>query len=820
MKSTLRASHLALLPLLAGLGLTGWGLHQIGLPQQGVASNAFLWMLLMLLVAPPVLAGKLRPAGAAAALAVAFALLSGQFWPLLVTLWFVASAMVVGWWLLRMLGVREPAEQALICFLCGAGVLGTAAGLAAHFPVNYPGTYALALALPLGLGRRPLAYWAAASLGRLRGSGVNVVLQQQGWVAAAIAVAALVHFMVAFLPEVGPDALAVHLFLAADLRANHRWGFDAGLHVWAVMPLLVDWTYAIAYMLGGETAARLLNVAYIFSLAWLIRELVLWAGGTLLGAGWAVLLFLTMPLTFTESSTLFIEAGWSAWLVGGILYALRAMNGAAEKADLRLAGLLCGFALAAKAVTLSILPALLLVMLARPSAWLKAGRGLVLLQATLLGALTGSVPYLTAWRITGNPVFPFFNALFKSPLYPPINFEAPPFERYLSWDTLYRITFESPRYLEAVPGVAGFQWLLLLVPCAIALVALPRRRKAAAALLVIAIAAVACVFQQTAYLRYVFPAMVVLFAFIGVGLGPLLQALPGSVVWPTVMWAAALLNVTYFHTGTKYEDFPFQAAFSESARADFLTGRQAFRSIVAPLNELNVDRTPVLWVAKPLAAGVTADLLYVEWYNQKFMDEFMAVQSEQQMISLMAARGSEYAVVDMRLQNPPIALLLNVTDEVARRVHVSLRRIRPSLHFTRELLASPDFSEPSAWSLVPGARYDLAARAIEVSPQASAFQTVPVVPRRKYLNTISSRCVQPGIEGRQQINWSDASGNFLGVSSQGYRCTPSWARHVFEVTAPPGAVAATVYATGHFGGPVLVNLNSLKGGPSHAPAPG
>lgn len=813
MKSMLRASHLALLPLLAGLALTGWGLYRIGLPQQGAASNSLLWILLVLLVAPPVLTGKLRPAGIAAGLAVAFALVSGQIWPFLVVLLFGASAMVVGWWLLHMLRVHEPADKPLICFLSGAGVLGTLAGLVAHFPVNYPGTYALALAMPLGLGRRPLAYWASALPERLRGSGVNVILQQQGWVSAAIAVAALVHFMVAFLPELGPDALAVHLFLAADLRANHRWGFDAGLHVWAVMPLLVDWTYAIAYMLGGETAARLLNVAYVFSLAWLIRELVLWAGGTLAGAGWAVLLFLTMPLTFTESSTLFIEAGWSAWLVGGILHALRAMQGAAsERAGLLLAGLLCGFALAAKAVTLSILPALLLVMLARPSAWAKPAHRPFLLKATLLGVLAGSVPYLTAWFKTRNPVFPFFNGWFKSPLYPPVNFEAPPFERYLSWDTLYRITFESQRYLEAVPGVAGFQWLVLLVPCAVAVVALPQGRKPAVALLVIALAAVACVFQQTAYLRYVFPAMVVLLAFIGVGLGPLLQGLPGSVVWPLAMWVTVLLNVTYFHTGTKYEKFSFKAAFSESARADFLTERQAFRSIVAPLNELNVDRTPVLWVAKPLGAGATADLLYVEWYNHRFMGEFMAVQSERQMVSLMATRGSEYAVVDMRRPDPPVALLLKVTDEVARRAHVSLRRLRPSLHFTRELLASPDFSEPSAWSLVPGARYDAAAKAMEVSPQASAFQTVPVVPRRKYQNTVSSRCAERDVEGRLQINWSDASGRFLGVSSQAYRCTLGWARHVFEVTAPRGAMAATVYATGHFGGTVSVNLNSFKGG--------
>ncbi len=807
-----RASHLAILFLFAGLIVTGWGLKGIGLPAQGFAlSNGLMWLVLFALVAFTALAGRWHAVGVAAGLGVGFALISGQLWPFLVALWFVAAAMVVGCWILRVLGMREPQTQPVICFLCGAGVLGTSAGLLAHLPVNHPGTYAFALALPLVLGWGPLAHWVSALRKSIAASAAQPRAWQKSWVSAAAAAAALVHFMVAFLPDLGPDALAVHLFLAADLRANHRWGFDAGTYVWAVMPLLVDWTYAITYMLGGETAARLVNVAYLFSLAWLLRELVLWAGGSALGASWALLLFFTTPLTFTESSTLFIEAGWSAWLVAGILYLLRALESPAEdRSALPLTGLLFGFALAAKAVTLSILPVLLLVLLARPSAWTKAEQRLLAFKAVLLGVAAGSVPYLTALLITGNPVFPFFNALFKSPFYPSENFEAPPFERYLSWDTVYRVTFESVRYLESYAGVAGFQWLLLLVPCVVALVALPQRRNAAAVLVVIAVLAVASVFQQTAYLRYVFPALVILLAAMGVGLGVLLQA-PGSLVWPFAGGAAVLLNIAYFHVGSKYADFPFPAAFSVTARIELLAERQPFRSIVPVLNELNVDRTPVFWIAKPLGAGVTADQLYREWYNHRFFYEFMAVRSEQAMVSLMTGRGSEYAVVDMRSSDLPSTLLLNVTDEVARRAHVSLRRLKPSLHFTRELLASPDFSDPSAWTLVPGAQYDPAARSFLVSPQASAYQVVPVMARRKYLNTISARCAKDEVEGRLQVNWAGADGRFLGVSSLAYRCAPEWTRHSFEVIAPHRAVAATVYTTGHYGGLVSVSFNSFMG---------
>ena len=35
-------------------------------------------------------------------------------------------------------------------------------------------------------------------------------------------------------------------------------------YVWAVMPMLGDWLFSVGYMLGGETAARLINVGFIY----------------------------------------------------------------------------------------------------------------------------------------------------------------------------------------------------------------------------------------------------------------------------------------------------------------------------------------------------------------------------------------------------------------------------------------------------------------------------------------------------------------------------------------------------------------------------
>ena len=808
-----RAKIAASALLVVGLGLTAWGLGQIGWPVQGL--NNLLWITLFAAMALAVLWFGLSPATATTLLGAGILVVTAQFWPMLVVCWFAVVSMLVGAWLLERLGLFDAAAQPLIAFLTGTGTLGTLTGLLAHWPINYPGLYATLLALPLALGRRQLVRLARQARDAWRGGAVQQSLGQR-WLEVAIGVVALVHFVVAFLPELGYDALAMHLFVAEALRTRHVWGYDVDTYVWAVLPLLVDWTYAAVNMLGGETSARLLNVGFVFVIAWQVRQLVCWAGGTLMGERWAVLLFLVTPLTFTESNALFIEGGWTAFLIAGILAMLRALDGSSNpRSALPLAGLLCGFALASKAVTLPYLSALLVVMLARPSAWLQPPNTRYLAKAIAFGTVVGAVPYLTAWIIAKNPVFPFFNAIFKSPFYFPENFRPPPFERHLKWDSIYRVTFDSIHYLEGSKGSAGFQWLLLLVPCAVALLMHRQVRWRAAALLAIGALGIAAVFQQTAYLRYVFPSLAILLAAIGVGIGLLSVEDRGRVLWPVVAAGVVLLNILHFHTGTSIPDFPLSAAVSQNARDALVAIRHPLRSLVPTINALNGGEAPVVWVAESQATGLIADPLYPQWYNFRFMNEFSAVKTEAEMVQLMARRGSHYAVVDPTYQFArnypgPIAMLLRVTDEITSVEGVSLRRLRPSLAFAREIAASPDFSDGAQWSQVTGASYNAAAKVVIVTPNAGVFQRVPVTPGHRYLNTITARCDGPGTSGRLQINWHDADARFVSVSSRAYTCIAAWTTHTMEVVAPREAVFAILYTSGNAGGSVMISLNSLK----------
>src|SRR5699024_9919139 len=106
-------------------------------------------------------------------------------------------------------------------------------------------------------------------------------------------------------------------------------------------------------------------------------------------------------------------------------------------------GLFLGCALSTKAITLLFLPALGGWLLWKWRFWATresiggVASGLVVLL------LLGAIPYVDAWRITGNPVFPFFNEIFQSPLAPVANFKDLRWQSGLTLDMLYTMTFHS-----------------------------------------------------------------------------------------------------------------------------------------------------------------------------------------------------------------------------------------------------------------------------------------------------------------------------------------------------------------------------------------
>lgn len=734
--------------------------------------------------------------------AAAIALATGSAGALLVVAWIALACHVVGSAVLTVWSKRGDEPSALISVLVGAAIYGSLIGFAAHRPINYPGVYAMALALPVVFGWRQIR----TSLRTIKAFAQS---RSTSWLDLAIVGVALLHFVVGLMPETGHDALASHLFIPAHLAARHVWGFDVSLYVWAVMPMMGDWLFSLGYMLAGESGARLVNVGFVLATCCLVRELVLWAGGSRSGATWGALLLLTTPLTMLESSSLYIESVWAAFAVAGALALFRALqSNGARAADVRAAAILLGGALAAKAITLAILPGLFIVFLVRFRVWANIASAGRFARALGLFALVGCVPYLTAWVITRNPLFPYFNEIFRSDLWPFVNFQDERWTKGFKWDTLYKATFHSDTFLESWPGASGFQWLLLLLP-AVVLVAHKQKQRALAILFVGGMSVV-MTFQSIAYLRYIFPAFVLLVALIAAALSqPENASAVGRKLLSLTGAAVILLNLVFLKSATHYGDIVAQPLLSSGGREAFLRERLPIRSAVDVVNKLNLDSSPVAMFSSPLGAGLHADALYPSWYNLKFERAVSGAKSVDAMGGALVLAGGDYLILDSSWGTPAQRKLIeDASDTVVVFVPVAVRRVKDQYRFAQELLRNPEFSDSDGWSLpdMPNKR----SGRISVNVTAVATQQVGVIAGRRYKNSVKSTCDTQPTQGRLQVNWMDAKGRFVGTNIQVFECNAETTAHSMEVRAPRKAATAVVYASGQTALPVTFSEVSFK----------
>src|SRR5439155_2946823 len=161
--------------------------------------------------------------------------------------------------------------------------------------------------------------------------------------------------------------------------------------------------------------------------------------------------FAAAPVVQLVTGSMFSENFLAAALLG-MMTALWRFGDSGERKYLYVAMALGGTALNIK------LGALVFVLLALPFAALEAARhwkslgwkpwttctlALVLLLATGLPA------YVTAYQKTGDPVFPFLNENFRSPLiYPPIDFQDARFRQPMNFSLLYGLTFHTSKSYE------------------------------------------------------------------------------------------------------------------------------------------------------------------------------------------------------------------------------------------------------------------------------------------------------------------------------------------------------------------------------------
>jgi hypothetical protein len=522
--------------------------------------------------------------------------------------WLIPAALIFAfayseWWCWQFFDPRAPVAVVYFlgsCFFLGriaakradamtAVLVGLAAwifvlSIAVHFPVNRAWVYGVAFAVPYGAGFfRGVRFTTGAQVpkGPIPGFAILIYIL-------------LMHWVVALKPEVSADGLAMHLAIPDIIARQHLFPFDFRHYAWSLMPMGGDFAFTGVYLLGGEMAARLLNVAMLVLIAVMVyRGARRWLPPD--RAALATALFASTPLVQLVTGSLFVENIWAVFITGAVLVLW--------DGEVTLAAILLGAAFSTKVGTSAFL------LPAGIAAWLvlrpRPNRMRTVLAATGLFVLFATPPYLNAWIKSGNPIFPFANTVFRSPYF---QTTAPLVDgRYHqpgSWDELYRMAFRSSEFIEGQNGALGFQYFLLLVP----LLLLLWNRKAPRGPVLIGVAGAIVTFASLPNLRYLFPAM----PLVSIGIAWMMAEIP----WLAV-GAVALIGLNLWFlpaAGWYHTDF---AAFSGDRLEEYMKVAAPQRKLIDVANEI-APGEPVAVFQSASIAGLRGEAYVDTWHTWDF----------------------------------------------------------------------------------------------------------------------------------------------------------------------------------------------------------
>jgi glycosyltransferase involved in cell wall biosynthesis len=540
-------------------------------------------------------------------------------------------------------------EDQIVAALLGTSIFILLMLAVARTPVNYPAVWAGVLLAPIALDPRGvlrrMAAWIRALWSLQLGSRAEC---------AALALLTFIlgaHWLVVLKPETSADGLAMHLAIPANIAAHHAMTFQPGRILWAVMPMGADWAYSIVYLLGGEFATRLLNFGALLALLGLLyaagRRWVPRAEALLL-----VALFAASPLVQLVTGSLFVENLLAAMLVG-MLAAVWRFGETGERKFLHAAAVLGGAALTIK------LAALPFVLLALPFAALEAHRhwkpagGARCLLALLLLLATALPTYIVAWRATGNPVFPFLNEKFSSPLLDhAVEIRDYRFRQPLTWHTPFDLTFRTTKFYEGQNGSLGFQYLVLAPLAILALLAVRCRPVVCAT--VIALAAMTLVLRSEPNARYLYSGLPLLSIPFAALLGWTRQN--QRILYGALLGCALVcigLNIYFLPaSGWYHKDFYAHFAFRGDSRERFLDEEAPVRAVVEYYNRKHPHST-LLLVSDDDLADARGEVYVNNWHQYDTWVKLQNAANLPEMVQLVNSLGLEYFIVRRAAKGAP-----------------------------------------------------------------------------------------------------------------------------------------------------------------------
>ena len=504
-------------------------------------------------------------------------------------------------------------------------------GLLLHFKLNYRISHILILVIPIMIV-------IAANSGRFRAcqaSRLPVItlreyrrLSVPSWLdySAIVIFFAFCGYVAqfCFYPTVGYDDNTFHLRMWTELVQSHHYSFDYITQVWALAPFNNDLMHATISLVAGHDARGALNLGLLGLLLWQMWNFS--ASLKLLDIDrWLVIgLFVSTPMLMGLLTTLQTELFISLLCVGATVLLLENRNSRPFNFLIMLAvcALLSGTKLPGAVLSVILLSALVfkerkwLTQTVKTANVTGAARFAIF---SVIAAFVAFHSYGYAWYVVGNPFFPLYNGIFKSIYFPSgSNFFDMTYITGISLEKYLSIFVNTQVYMEARHLTAGFQYFLL-VPLAMAFVALDKKFRSVIFATFPALLYVVIIFTLVQYLRYTFPGMAVSSVLVGVFTSQILGMgnFRSNVIRGLIVVIAAA-NFAYGPGISTYLRWPNADLVSDIQRQAIVESIIPEKIINAKLAAIKPHPTIIYDEERAFGATLAGQPVYHNWYSPRW----------------------------------------------------------------------------------------------------------------------------------------------------------------------------------------------------------
>lgn len=232
--------------------------------------------------------------------------------------------------------------------------------------------------------------------------------------------------------------------------------------------------------------------------------------------------------------------------------------------------------------------------------------------AFALAVVVAGSSYVYAYALTGNPVLPIFNDIFRSPFFAPIDFSDPRWHSGFSWNIVWRIVFHSEHFLEGGSAAASLT-LIGLGGCFFVALARPRSR----AFAFVAAVAFLLPLWVVQYLRYATPGLALLIPAVLCGVPVACDNGWLHQIRTVVLWLLVPLSLLFVTAVCWQFKGGVLQTFLSGGNAEVFAQFAPTRRVAEVIRNRYGDtaRTLFLDPAQPYAAELAGKAFDVAWYD-------------------------------------------------------------------------------------------------------------------------------------------------------------------------------------------------------------